>query len=118
MGCVLLLLLSVRGVSFDSGIVPHFDMVEVNHKIACDGTTEFVQVLAWTWSPDYSRYHCEGYKIIQSYRRTPRGVRFLKSFNSRVWEEVNGDIVKISYTENDPERDNTRYYPTDCRQWR
>lgn len=114
----LLVFLSVHNVpSFEEGITPHFDRVEINHKLDECGNEQFVQVIAWTWAPDYCRFHCEGWRMVSSFRRTPRGVRYMQD-GKLDWREVNADIVTESWTENDPERDNQKLFPVDCRTWK
>lgn len=75
-----------------------------------------MQVLAWTWAPDYNRFHCEGFRLVETWRRTPRGVRFLPADHSREWQEVNG-TTRETWTTQDPEIENRKLYPIDCRLW-
>ena len=108
-------LLAVVGV-WNGEVTPCFDLIEVNHKLDEEGNEQFVQLIAWSWSPDYPRFHCEGWRLLESWRRTPRGVRYLRQGQMQ-WEEINGEF-RVTWAYNDPERDDQQYYPQTCRQWK
>ena len=41
----------------------HCDLVEINHYLDSVGGENFVQIIAWDWSPDYCRHHAQQWMI-------------------------------------------------------
>ncbi len=40
------------------------DLMELNHSVSCDGVCRFDQVILWSWSPDYRRWHVQYWVIV------------------------------------------------------
>lgn len=111
------ILLIAVGMGWHVGIVPQFDIVEINHKLDASGNEQFVQVLAWNWDASNTQMNCEGWRLVKSWRRIgPSSVRFLKD-DMKTWEEIKGDSFRETWTYHDPETDNRDVYPTECRTW-
>lgn len=49
----LLMLLAFVG---QSTRVNDYDLIELNHYRAADGSSSYDQIVCWNWSPDYRRY--------------------------------------------------------------
>ena len=119
MFAAIIFLVFSRGLAMawsESSITPHFDRIEINHKLDEEGEEQFVQLIAWSWCPSYTRFHCEGWRLLATWRRTPRGLRYMPQ-GKREWFEVNGEVTE-TWTRHDPERANQALYPVDCRQWK
>jgi hypothetical protein len=105
MWCVLLLLAG----SFGKPAATPVDKIELNH------TPNYTQVILWQWSHDYQRYDAVGWWMADRLELHPtqHGQRWTatnssgKVFTSRVFGE--------SWTRNDPERINARFFPEGMR---
>lgn len=113
------LCLLVAGV-WNGEITPCFDYVEVNTVVCGEGdetSPRFTQIIAWTWCPSLNQFRCDGYRVVDSWRRTPRGVRYLEG-SKLEWSEVNGDVVRVTNTRHDPEMADRSKFPIECRLWK
>ena len=87
------------------------DLVEVNHY-APDGGNGFTQVIAWDWCPQYNRWHCQQWAIVEDWSRAGGVVRFV---GDGVERTIGSRLFRETWTATDPERENQRLFPTDLR---
>lgn len=81
------------------------DLLEVNR------VSGFDQVLFWDWSPDYRRYHCQGWAL--QFTVTERnGKPTVLLPDGRV---VQAPIIRYTETTKDPERENAKLFPPQFR---
>lgn len=110
-----LLVIGVRNIPAS----PTFDLIEVN-TVVCGERDEtqlrFTQVIAWSWCPSLMCFRCEGYRVVDAWQRTRKGVRYLEG-SGRQWGEVNG-VVRVTQTRHDPEMQDRARFPIQNRLWK
>lgn len=86
------------GVSCSDG---YAQLVEVNHYLDRSGKENFVQVIAWDWSPDYCRWHAQQWAIVDEWERNGKSLHFTD--NHAVEVELRFSVFRETWTTYDPE---------------
>lgn len=101
----LLLSLAIHG---NPQPVNRFHMVERNHTL-----DTLDQLIFWDWSPDYRRYHAQGWVLIRDTRqlsfRPP--YRWLITAGPHAGAIIVSDMYRETWTRHDPERLNIVLFP-------
>lgn len=102
------------------GAVPHYQMVELNHyqpdksKPPC-----FSQLIIWEYSPEYRRWHAEGWVLVNDrpYSQTRVAGRHHFWFYAKDGKQchITANRFRETVTAKDPERENNRLYPPEYR---
>lgn len=90
--------------SFNKPSPQTVDYVEFNRKMEGESHS-YDQLIYWTWSPDYCRYHVSAYELVESNFLWPSRCGdgwLLWSGNMQVYTP----IFRVTQTQRDPERDN------------
>lgn len=112
MGIYLAFILSI----FGSNQYITVDIIEYNETRYALFNNGYKQYLLWDWSPDYKRYHCQGWaldrdccinKVDNLYYLTV--IRHDKIFR------IKSKIFRKTITNSDPERQNVKLFPEEYR---
>lgn len=83
------------------------DVIELNHCYFGD-TEALTQVIFWDWSPDYRRYHCQGWAYYRGSHITLRNGGAVAKVNGA---SIRARIFRETFTDHDPERKNRDVFP-------
>lgn len=86
------------------------DLIEINQRVV-HGQPAYEQVIFYDWSPDYRRYHCQGWSLRFDVMRKP-GKYVVRLPENRF---IEAPIIRYTVTEDDPERENTKLFPPEHR---
>jgi hypothetical protein len=89
------------------------DLAEVNHYHDQAGRHHFTQLIAWDWSPDFTRFDAQSWLMVESYERDIRSVVVISTSGERI--ELFSKNYRETWTKHDPERENAKVFPINFR---
>jgi hypothetical protein len=109
---VALLLALSTTAAIQAGKIARCDLVEINHYCP-DGSEQFVQAIAWDWSPQYRRYDVQQWVLVSNWRTVPGGIVIIAANGDAI--HIRSSCLRETWTEKDPERENLKLFPMDQR---
>jgi hypothetical protein len=89
------------------------DLMELNHvQVQTNPVMGYSQVILWQWSPDYRRYDCEGWYLVD-----PKKLEGLPAWTGQRWtarrrgQQFHAKIFRETTTSYDPERESRKLKP-------
>jgi hypothetical protein len=85
------------------------DYIELNHVVARN-QVQFIQVIVWRWAHDYGRHDVVRWWNVEDLSRYPRrlGDWYFASSGGENPAQYQSRVLRVTWTENDPERDNAK----------
>ncbi len=111
---LLAIVIGVRGTNHEE-----VDLIELNHKLSESGAHQFDQVILWKWSPDYRRFNVQHWFIPRDPSEYPAKAGELYQcfgfYHDQKRILIRSKMFRETWTTHDPERENTRLFPTELR---
>ena len=92
------------------------DIIELNTVKYKSFSQTMTQYIFWDWSPDYKRYHCQGWALEKNTSISKIGdMYYLNVVRHDKIIRIKSKVFKITKTSYDPERQNVKLFPEEYR---